>query len=179
MRLEAELEELHTATATACRSLRHTTIKPAGLPERNTVLVESRLPPKPTPAAPPVHVCSDTCTEDMCPRARELYEMATSSEAALAIVAAYNVLSLSRGGTDAFFNEKLAHAEVRYAHALRRLKDAYPGEFCGFSQNSAKEMVGWTIQVEATGLAMPAARAAAKRVGGGGVFAVWDPGIRG
>ena len=41
----------------------------------------------------------------------------------------------------------------------------YPGEFCGFSQNSAKEMVAWTVQVEATGLVMPAARAAAKRVG--------------
>jgi hypothetical protein len=54
----------------------------------------------------------------MCPRAREMYEMATSSEAALTIVAAYNVLSLSCGGKDALFNyEKLAHAEIGYAHA--------------------------------------------------------------
>ena len=168
VRLAAEIEEIDAATAAACRDVQTAVIKPAGLPDRNTVLVESRPPPKPAPAAPAapsVHVCSDSCTEDMCPRAREMYEMATSSEAALAIVTAYNVLSLSRGGKDSFFDEKLAHAEVGYAHALRRLKDAYPGEFCGFSQNSAKEVVGWTIRVEATGLAMPAARAAAKRVG--------------
>ena len=60
---------------------------------------------------------------------------------------------------------KLELAQVRYRHALRRLQCAYPGELCGFSQNSAREMVHWAIRVEALAGPVPAARAAACKVG--------------
>ena len=55
---------------------------------------------------------------------------------------------------------------MRYAHALRRLKDAYPGEFCGFSEQSYMEVLGWTrVRLYSMGHIIPAAVAAAKRIG--------------
>ena len=54
---------------------------------------------------------------------------------------------------------------VRYRHALRRLQRTYPGELCGFSQNSAREMMYWAVRMEAFAGPVPAARAAARKVG--------------
>ena len=101
----------------------------------------------------------------MCPRAKAMYDMATSQEASLAIVAAFVVHRFSQGRSDPNLNEKLELAQVRYRHALRRLQGAYPGELCGFSQNSAREMVYWAIRVEALAGPVPAARTAARKVG--------------
>ena len=131
-------------------------------------------PPSPQPAAPeppaaavppPEHVCCDACTADMCPRAHTILDMATSWEAAGLITAAYAVASLARHGRDAHFNRKLEHAQVDYRHALRRLKEAYPGDHCGWSQNSARQVMEWTVRLEAAGQSIPAAVAAARRVG--------------
>ena len=105
------------------------------------------------------------CDEVRGPRSRALHDMAISLEAAIAIVAAYNVVGAERDGRDPYFNERLEKAQVQYKHGLRRLKDAYPGEFCGFSEQSAKEMVYWTIDFESLGFSIPAAAAAARNIG--------------
>mmetsp|Transcript_21629 Transcript_21629/g.48708 ORF Transcript_21629/g.48708 Transcript_21629/m.48708 type:complete len:106 (-) Transcript_21629:174-491(-) len=69
----------------------------------------------------------------MCPRARELYAMATSSEASLAIFAAYAVVSLSHFSTNLLDDlDELEMAELRFKQYLRRLQAAYPGEFSCF-----------------------------------------------
>ena len=97
--------------------------------------------PAPAPAPTPAHECSEVCTKGMCPRARELYAMATSSEASLAIFAAYAVVSLSHFSTNLLDDlDELEMAELRFKQYLRRLQAAYPGEFSCFSQDSAKEM---------------------------------------
>mmetsp|Transcript_21628 Transcript_21628/g.48702 ORF Transcript_21628/g.48702 Transcript_21628/m.48702 type:complete len:110 (-) Transcript_21628:259-588(-) len=83
----------------------------------------------------------------MCPRARELYAMATSSEASLAIFAAYAVVSLSHFSTNLLDDlDELEMAELRFKQLLRRLQAAYmypyPGEFflffTGFSQRDGR-----------------------------------------
>ena len=119
-------------------------------------------PHPPTPA----HECSEVCTKGMCPRDRELYVMATSSEASLAIFAAYAVVSLSHFSTNLLDDmDELEMAELRFKQYLRRLHAAYPGEFSCFSQDSAKEMVEWTITIEASGMPLRSARLAAKEFG--------------
>jgi hypothetical protein len=120
--------------------------------------------PAPESAAS-AHECSDACSRDLCPRAKAMYDMATSQEASVAIAAAFLVYRFSLGRCNPNLNEKLELAQVRYRHALRRLQCAYPGELCGFSQNSAREMVDWAIRVEALAGPVPAARAAARKVG--------------
>ena len=100
----------------------------------------------------------------MCPRAKATYDKATSEEAADAISAACTVLGLSQGRSDLHLNEKLELAQVRYRHTLRRLQQAYPGELCGYSQHSAKQMVEWTVRVEACAGQIPAARIAGPSV---------------
>ena len=122
--------------------------------------------PAPAPAPTPAHECSEVCTKGMCPRARELYAMATSSEASLAIFAAYAVVSLSHFSTNLLDDlDELEMAELRFKQYLRRLQAAYPGEFSCFSQDSAKEMVEWTITIEASGMPLRSARLAAKEFG--------------
>ena len=101
---------------------------------------------------------------DMCPRARSIVEAASSSEAAAAISSAYNVLGCSRAGKDAYYNMKLEVAQVVYKHKLRDLKTAYPGEFCGFSEGSFRDMVEWTICLEAAGITVPATVCAARKI---------------
>ena len=91
-------------------------------------------------------------------------DMVTSTEAAALIAAAYAVASLARRGRDPHFNRKLEHAQVDYRHALRRVKEAYPGDHCGWSQNSAREVMEWTVRLEAAGHSIPATVAAARRV---------------
>ena len=103
----------------------------------------------------------------MCPRGCAILDMATSEEVAIAIFGAYNLFNQtrrSRGG-EMYFNEKLELAQVRYKHALRRLKVAYPGEFCDFSEQSPWDMIGWTIALQSVGMTVPAAVDAAKQIG--------------
>ena len=69
-----------------------------------------------------------------------MIEMAESKEAAQAIYAAYGIMNYRRLGHDTYFNEELEVAEVRYKHALRRLKRAFPGEFCDWTEQSATAM---------------------------------------
>ena len=52
--------------------------------------------------------------------------------------------------------------QTAFAPATGRL---YPGEFSCFSQDSAKEMVEWTITIEASGMPLRSARLAAKEFG--------------
>ena len=66
----------------------------------------------------------------MCPKARNMLDMAMSQEVALTTITAYNIFKHSApSGSETFFNEELQVAKVRYAHALRRLKEAYPGRW--------------------------------------------------
>ena len=101
----------------------------------------------------------------MCLRAKAMYDMATSEEAAAAITAAFVVHRFSQKRVDPNLNEPLQIAQVRYSHALRRLQRAYPGELCGLSQHSAREMVHWAIRMEALAGPVPAARRIARKVG--------------
>ena len=56
-------------------------------------------PPEPEPEPEPAaHVCSDACSAEVCPRARAIVEAAMSEEAAVLIIAAFFVFSLSRDG---------------------------------------------------------------------------------
>lgn len=134
------------------------------MPAANTVIVESSALAS-TPARE--HVCSDACStssEDICPRARALLEAALSNEAAALVIAAFTLSSLTRCGGDANLNEELQLAEVRFSHALRRFKCAYP-EFCVWGQRSEKLVVDWTIRLAAHGRPIPAAEAVARRLG--------------
>ena len=65
-----------------------------------------------------------------------MIEMAESKEAAQAIYAAYGIMNYRRLGHDTYFNEELEVAEVRYKHALRRLKRAFPGAFSATGPSS-------------------------------------------
>ena len=51
-----------------------------------------------------------------------------------------------RGTKDSFYNEQLEVAELKYQHALRRLKQAYPEEFCGWGLKSAEHMAAWAVR---------------------------------
>ena len=95
-----------------------------------------------------------------------MLHMAMSREAAVTIVSAYNIFKHSPpSGQEICFNEELEVAEVRYKHALRRLKEAYPDEFCGFSDQSYMEILGWTVRLHSLGRRIPASVAAAGRIG--------------
>ena len=55
-------------------------------------------------------------------------------------------------------------AQVRYKHALRRLKMAFPGELCDWTANSAERMVRFCGRAAQNGHPIPAAAAAARRI---------------
>ena len=97
----------------------------------------------------------------MSPQATASLEMTLSPEAATAIKAAFFALGHSRRGRDTFYNEDLEIAQVRYKHALRRLKRAYPGELCDWTEHSPERMYEWALMWEAAGHPIPAAAAAA------------------
>ena len=64
----------------------------------------------------------------------------------------------ARSRLDPQRNEPLQRMQVRYRHALRRLKEAYPGEFCGLPQDDEPRLlVDWTLRVEAMGEPLPLA----------------------
>ena len=111
--LDADLEQLDTELADDLRRHWRAPCTPAGLPDAKSTVVESR--PRPKPAAAPA--------ADMCPRARRILDMSESDEVATAVKAAFMVIFHSVKGTkDSFFNEQLEVAELKYQHALRRLK---------------------------------------------------------
>ena len=88
-----------------------------------------------------------------------------SKEAAAVVDAVFAELWELRGGRDPNLNEGLEHAQVRFRHALRRLQAAYPGLFCSWSQQSSAQVFSWTLLLAARGHPIPAAEAAARRVG--------------
>ena len=85
--------------------------------------------------------------------------MATAVKAAFVVI-----FHIVRGTKERFFNEQLEVAELRYQHALRRLKQAYP-ELCGYGPSSAKQMAGWALRMEDLGCPIAAAQQAAKALG--------------
>ena len=134
-------------------------------------------PELPTKPSSP-HVCSEACdgvSEQMCPRGREILDMAMSREAAATIITAYTIMVINRqmNACDPYSVEftqqrdKPDLAEIRFKHALRKLREAYPrGDHCKWShEQSSSQVVDWTIGLEAAGYPIPAAAAVAARVG--------------
>ena len=71
-----------------------------------------------------------------------------------------------RGTKDSFFNEQLEVAELKYQHALRRLKQAIPPEdFCGWGLKSAEHMAAWAVGLGDMAYPIAAAQQAAKALG--------------
>ena len=162
-RLDAELQGLGTELEAARRQLTHAPLTLAGLPDSNTKVIEKRAPIEPTPASRPVPV--GPVRTPLCHRAHTYIEMAMSEAAGRTMLAAYNVCKHKRSGRDPFFHEDLEIAEVRYKHAMRQLKRAFPGEFCHWTESSAFQMVVWTTRLERAGHSVPAAVRAADLVG--------------
>ena len=124
-------------------------------------------PPAPEPCQPPAPeplICSaDCCSAQACPRARAMIEKATSQEVAVLIINAFRSWWYRK--VDSFFSEQAEHAQVAFKHAMRRLRRAYPGDFCEWSEQSPWAVVLWTIRCKAVGVSIPAAVAAARMIG--------------
>jgi hypothetical protein len=110
--------------------------------------------------------CTGACSCVKLPaRALSNVEMAQSQEAAAAIDAAFEVMHQGRrGGKDPYFNMHLEIAQVKFKHALRDLRQAYPGQFCGIAEADHDAIVSWTVRLAALGISIPAAVTAARRV---------------
>ena len=119
--------------------------------------------PQPEPSEPPAMPSAQSPKpskpdqEPMSAQAEACLDMARSPEAASAIKCAFSALSSSRRGRDTYFNEDLEIAQVRYKHALRRLQRAYPGVFCGWSEDAPERMYDWVLMWECMGHSIPAA----------------------
>ena len=69
----------------------------------------------------------------------------------------YGTIRNGRGGRERYFHEELEVAEIRYKHALRRLKLAYPGqEFDSWGERSAGLMVRYARRFTRAGHPIPA-----------------------
>ena len=79
------------------------------------------------PLAPHQPPAPEPVTEQICARGRELFDISRSDEVVYAILTAFAVSYNGREGRESYFHEEKEVAEVRYKHALRRLKLAYPG----------------------------------------------------
>ena len=126
-RLDTELRDLDASTATTCARLRQKEITLSGLPDRKSKIVERRAPaPEPEPVDP---------------RQLALEAMFGSQEAQDAIDAAYDCENIEQQHTEAGWGhfdedgeplnkekieEEMELASVRYKHALKRLKAAFP-----------------------------------------------------
>ena len=156
--LDVALEQLDKELANDLREHWRAPCTPAGLPDAKSKVFESRPKPKAKPAAVPA--------ADICPRARRILDMSESEEVATAVKAAFLVIYHTvRGTKDSFFNEQLEVAELKYQHALRRLKQAYPEEFCGWGLKSAEHMAAWAVGLGDRGHPIAAAQQAAKALG--------------
>ena len=98
--------------------------------------------------------------------------MMESREAAAALTAAYTVTEIYKGSKHpnwAAWEEKFAEAsdvaDIRFKHAMRRLKKAFPSELCTFPDTDSWQLVGLAIQCAALGHPIPAAAAAAQKFG--------------
>ena len=161
--LDAELQRLDAELAAALSEHWSAPRQLAGLPDAKTEVFEARRQPN---KCCDKHACAPGCDDDMCPRARALLDAAESPEATAAVKAAFLVFFLSGNeGSDSYFNENLEHAELKYKHALRRLKAAYPEMFCGFGERSHMNMMHWAARLEDAGHPMPAVQQAAKVFG--------------
>ena len=110
--------------------------------------------PAPSPVEPPV-----------CAEWERQLAISRSSEVAYAITTAFAVMHNGRGGREAHFHEELEVAQVRYKHALRRLKQAYPSEiFETWGERSVGIMVRYVQRFQRVGHPIPAAVAAAREV---------------
>ena len=96
-----------------------------------------------------------------------LFEAALSDEGTALIVAAYRAHACAcTSRDDEHFDEELQVAQVRYSHALRRVKrDHHDSLFCGWSERSWAEVVKFTVRCAAIDLPIPAAEEAAQRIG--------------
>jgi hypothetical protein len=142
-----------TAFNTAEVSLKGLARAPEPLPPPSIPSTPERAPEPPGPPTPQ--------KAPLCPRARAALEMTLSQDAASAIKAAFFFLGHTRRGRDTFYNEELELTHVRYKHALRRLKRAYPGELCDWTEHAPERMYEWALMWEAAGHPIPAAAAAA------------------
>ena len=155
--LEPALQQLDKELDDDLRKHWRAPCTPAGLPDPKSKVVESRPRPKAKPAVP----------DDICPRGRRIIDMSESAEVAKAVKAAYKVIfyTVKNGAKESFYNEQLEVAELKYEHALRRLKQAYPEAFCGWGPRSAKQMACWAVRMEDLGTPIAAAQQAAKDLG--------------
>ena len=171
-RAEAVADAGAQAKASAEQRFMRTTVDPnfakAGLAAAAAAAPTPTVPapaPAPAPVEPPV-----------CSEWERQVKISRSSEVAYAIMTAFAVMYNGRGGREAHFHEELEVAEVRYKHALRRLKQAYPGEtFESWGVQSAGIMVGYTRQFHRMGHQIPAAAAAAREVLGKPAYLVPVP----
>ena len=81
------------------------------------------------------------------------------------MITAFAVMQNGIGGRDRHFHEELEVAEIRYKHALRRLKLAYPGQtFDCWGERSAGVMVAYARKWSRAGYPIAAAVNAARIV---------------
>ena len=155
--LDAELQHLDVELAAALQQHWGAERSLAGLPDARSRIVDARPAPQ-APMRAPV-------PDDICPRARALLDTSESEEVAEAVKMAFLVFLYANHNDDTYFNEHLEHAKLKYKHALRRLKRAYPEEFCGFGDHSYQNMMHWAARLEDAGHPIPAAQQAAKAFG--------------
>jgi hypothetical protein len=160
-RLDAELQKLDVALVAACLELWRSTVELSGLPDAKTVIVERR-PPQPAPQPSPQPARQRTPKPAHDPWAdmpHEAMRMYRSEEMAYAMLIAFAVQHNGRGNRHRHFHEELHVAEVRYAHALRRLKVAYPGTpMDGWGERSFGRMVTFAFRCMKAGYPIPTAR---------------------
>ena len=140
------------------RTIVDTNFAAAGLTAAAPATPAPTTVPAPTPALVPAE-------PPVCAEWERQVQISRSSEVAYAVTTAFAVMHNGRGGRQAHFHEELEVAQVRYKHALRRLKQAYPGEmFDGWGELSAGIMVRYVRQFNQMGHPIPAAVAAAREV---------------
>ena len=136
--------------------------------------LERATAPPPEPPEPPPPAVPPMPPEGTLARAR--LDMMMSKEAEPLITAAYTIAHRTHPSRIAHHgqaaldeDEELEHACVAFKHALRRLRAAPAHqqalEGCPWDEDSARDVVHWTVMVHSTGHAVPAALASARRVG--------------
>jgi hypothetical protein len=124
-------------------------------------------PEPPAPELPPARELPPA--PQMSSQKRAMLDLAMSKEAALMIIAAYTVFHRSHPSRLALghkleHDDKLEHAQVSLKHGLRRLAAAYPDfKHWVWEEQSAGDVVFWTVRVHAAGHPIPAAVAVAQR----------------
>ena len=127
-------------------------------------------PPEPPAEAPAVPETTAPAWPPEGTLARARLDMMMSQEAEPLIHAAYTIFTRSHRTRRAQLgpveeDEELQVAQVRFRHALRRLKAAYPDSLtgCSWDNDAVRDVWGATVAVHSTGHSIPAAVAAAQR----------------